>query len=164
MTKSLTADVDVEGPAIGGLLRMVWQVHRDRMYERLVAAGYVDVTRAQFALLRFPGVDGMRPSEAAELAGLSKQTVNDLLGELERNGYIERKPHPADGRGRIVRLTPRGKKLQRTTHEISRQLEADWATQIGQQRITSLKKTLEDMVATPSETYDGRPRPVTGPT
>lgn len=142
------ADVGVESPAIGGLLRAVWQLHRDQMYERLVAAGYPDVTRAQFALLRFPGVDGMRPGEAAELAGLSKQAVNDLLGELEGIGYLERKPHPADGRGRIIRLTHRGRRLQHTTHRISRELEADWAAQIGQERIAALKQTLEDMITT----------------
>ena len=144
-------DIDLETPAIGGLLRMVWQLHRDRMYERLVAAGYQDVSRAQFALLRYPGVDGMRPSEAAELAGLSKQTINDLLGELEQSGYLERKPHPADGRGRIIRLTPRGKRLQATTHQISRKLEADWAAQIGVERISSLKQTLGDMLTSAAQ-------------
>jgi DNA-binding MarR family transcriptional regulator len=137
---------------------MVWQLHRDRMYECLVAAGYPDVTRAQFALLRFPGVDGMRPSEAAELAGLSKQTVNDLLGELERTGYLERKPHPDDGRGRIVRLTSRGKRLQQTSHRISRELEDAWAAQIGFDRITSLKQTLEDMLATSAKLGDSGSR------
>jgi DNA-binding MarR family transcriptional regulator len=140
-----------EGPAIGALLRIAWQIHRDRMYERLGAAGYADVTRAQFALLRFPGVDGMRPSEAAELAGLSKQTVNDLLGELERSGYLKREPCPADGRGRIVRLTGRGVRLQRTAHQISRELEADWGAQIGQERIASLKEMLGAMIATSAD-------------
>jgi DNA-binding MarR family transcriptional regulator len=121
------------------------------MYERLLAAGYPDVTRAQFALLRFPGVDGMRPREAAELAGLSKQTVNDLLGELERGGYLKRERHPADGRGRIVRLTAKGKRLQQTTHRISRDLEADWAARIGTQRLASLSKTLKDMITAADE-------------
>jgi DNA-binding MarR family transcriptional regulator len=126
---------------------MVWQLHRDQMYERLVAAGYPEVTRAQFALLRFPGVDGMRPSEAAELAGLSKQTVNDLLSELERSGFLTRERHPADGRGRIVRLTPKGTRLQHATDQISRELEADWAARVGHRRIASLKRTLEDMIS-----------------
>jgi DNA-binding MarR family transcriptional regulator len=154
LVQAQNADVGFEAPAIGGLLRTVWQLHRDQMYERLVTAGYPDVTRSQFALLRFPGVDGMRPGEAAELAGLSKQTVNDLLSELERNGYLERRPHPADGRGRIVRLTQRGRRLQHTTHQISRQLEADWASHIGQDRFASLKKTLEDMIASSSQGPD----------
>lgn len=154
MRENQNPSVDLQTPAIGGLLRMVWQLHRDRMYERLVAAGYPDVTRAQFALLRFPGVDGMRPGEAAELAGLSKQSVNDLLGELERIGYLERQPHPDDGRGRVVRLTPRGKRLQRTTHEISRELEADWAARIGPERIASLKQTLGDMLTSSAKLDD----------
>jgi DNA-binding MarR family transcriptional regulator len=152
LAKARTSNLDLEAPAIGGLLRMVWQLHRDRMYERLVAAGYPDVTRAQFALLRFPGVDGMRPTEAAELAGLSKQTVNDLLGELEQSGYLDRKRHPVDGRGRVIQLTARGKRLLKVTHQTSRELEADWAAQVGRERITSLKQTLEDMLATSAST------------
>jgi DNA-binding MarR family transcriptional regulator len=126
---------------------MAWQIHRDRMYERVIAAGYPDVTRAQFSLLRFPGVEGMRPSEAAELAGLSKQSINDLLGELEGAGYLRREPHPTDGRGRIIRLTAEGERLQHTAHEISRELEADWGAQIGDKRVAALKRTLEDMIA-----------------
>jgi DNA-binding MarR family transcriptional regulator len=150
-------DYDVrEPPAIGGLLRMAWQAHRDRMYERLAAAGYPDLTRAQFALLRWPSVEGMRPGEVADLAGLSKQTVNDLLGELERGGYLERRPHPADGRGRIVRLTRRGKRLQSATHEISRELESAWSEQVGQGRISSLRRTLEDMIAASREQNGGQ--------
>jgi DNA-binding MarR family transcriptional regulator len=150
-------DVLHEPPAIGGLLRMAWQAHRDRMYERLAAAGYPDLTRAQFALLRWPSVEGMRPSEVAELAGLSKQSVNDLLGELERGGYLKRRPHPEDGRGRIVRLTPQGRRLASATHEISRELESEWSKQVGQSRISSLRGTLKDMIAAAREQNGGRP-------
>jgi DNA-binding MarR family transcriptional regulator len=100
----------------------------------------------------------MRPSEAAELAGLSKQSVNDLLGELERAGYLTREPHPTDGRGRIVRLTTQGQRLQRTAHQISRDLEADWDAQIGETRIKLLKRTLEDMIATSRQEPEDAPR------
>lgn len=133
-------------PAIGGLLRLAWQTHRDRMYEAITAAGFPDVTRAQFELIRWPGIDGLRPVEVAQLARLSKQTVNDLLGELERNGYIERHSHPGDRRARVVRLTARGEQLQRTAHETSRALEAAWAASVGAKRFTALRSTLEDMV------------------
>jgi len=134
-------------PAIGGLLRLAWQTHRDRIYERITAAGFPNVTRAQFELIRWPGIDGLRPGEVAQLAGLSKQTVNDLLGELERNGYINRHSQPGDRRARVVRLTARGKELHRTAHETSRALEATWAASIGAKRFAALRSTLEDMVA-----------------
>jgi DNA-binding MarR family transcriptional regulator len=138
---------DVASPAIGGLLRMAWQIHRDHMYERITATGFPNVTRAQFELLRWPSIDGLRPGEIAQLSGLSKQTINDLLGELERTGYVERHPHPDDRRARVVRLTAAGDELQYAAHETSRALEAAWATSVGEVRLASLRATLEDMVA-----------------
>jgi DNA-binding MarR family transcriptional regulator len=137
-------------PAIGGLLRLAWDAHRRRMYERVMAAGFHDVTPAQFELFRFPGVDGMRPGEVAELAGLSKQAINDVLGQLESSGYITRDPHPEDGRARVVHLTDRGWELQRTSHETSRELEAEWARAIGEKRFAALRAALEDLVASAS--------------
>jgi DNA-binding MarR family transcriptional regulator len=117
------------------------------MYERITTERFPDVSRAQFELLRWPGIDGLRPGEIAQLSGLSKQTVNDLLGELERSGHIERHPHPADRRARIVRLTGSGEELQRTAHETSSQLEAEWAHVLGEPRLAALRSTLEEMVA-----------------
>jgi DNA-binding MarR family transcriptional regulator len=143
----MSSDERVDPPAIGGLLRMAWQAHRDRMFECLNGAGYPEVTRAQFALFRWPGVDGMRPGEVADLAGLSKQAVNDTLGELERAGYIERHPDPGDGRARIVRLTDRGRELQRAAHETSRTLERAWSESLGEERFAVLRETLQEMIA-----------------
>ncbi len=138
---------DVAPPAIGGLLRLAWKLHRDRIYERITARGFPSLTRAQFELIRWPGIDGLRPGEVAQLSGLSKQTVNDLLGELERAAYVERHPHPEDRRARVVKLTARGKELQRSAHETSRALEAAWASTVGAKRFAALRSTLEEMVA-----------------
>jgi DNA-binding MarR family transcriptional regulator len=117
------------------------------MYERITAERFPSVTRSQFELLRWPGIDGLRPGEIAQLSGLSKQTVNDLLGELERSGYIRRDPHPADRRARLVRLTATGGDLQRTAHETSSALEEEWAEILGVRRLAALRSTLEEMVA-----------------
>ena len=89
----------------------------------------------------------MRPTEVADFAGLSKQAVNDTLRELESAGYLERHPDPADGRARIVRLTAKGRALQRTTHETSAELEAAWAAAVGEDRMAALRSTLVDMLA-----------------
>jgi DNA-binding MarR family transcriptional regulator len=136
----------VRPPTIGGLLRLAWQAHRERMYEGVTAAGFADLTRAQYELFRWPGMDGLRPGELAQVSGLSKQAVNDLLGELERSGYVERHPDPDDRRARLVRLTARGEQLQRTVEETSRALEAGWAAAVGGKRFAAMRSTLRDMV------------------
>lgn len=41
-------------------------------------------------LFRFPGPQGMRPTELAGHVGLSKQALNHLLNELESLGYLTR--------------------------------------------------------------------------
>ncbi len=55
------------------------------------------------------GVDpeGTRLSVLAARAQIAKQTATALVDRLERAGYVERVPDPADGRARLVRLTPR---------------------------------------------------------
>ena len=44
----------------------------------------------------------------AEEVGITKQSVNDLLGHLEGRGYLVRVPEPVDGRARVIRLTAKG--------------------------------------------------------
>ena len=46
--------------------------------------------------------------ELAKLADLDKTTMVVTLDELERQGYAERRPSPADRRARIVAVTPSG--------------------------------------------------------
>ncbi len=151
-------DSSTEPPALGGLLRLVHRAHLGRIYQRLGAAGFTDVSRAQFKLIRWPGMDGLRPGELALRAGLSKQAVNDLLGELERNGYVERHRDPHDARARILRLTDRGQQLEHATLTISRELEAAWATSVGEQRFRDLRATLVEMAerGLPAEEAPGR--------
>jgi DNA-binding MarR family transcriptional regulator len=70
-----------------------------------------------------------------------------MLGEIERGGYIERHPDPQDGRARIVRLTERGRALQAAAHQTSRELEADWAPSLGEERFAELRATLRNTIA-----------------
>ena len=99
-------------PYVGALLRVVWQWVRDQMYAGVVAAGYDDLNAAHVGLWRYPGLDGLRPSQLADQGGITKQSVNDLLGHLEQHGYLVREPDSADGRARVIRLTSKGRRLR----------------------------------------------------
>lgn len=131
------------GPYVGALLRVVWQWVRDQMYAGVVAAGYDDLNVAHVGLWRYPGLDGLRPSQVADQVGITKQSVNDLLGHLERYGYLERIPDSADGRARVIRLTSKGHRLERTIYAEARAAQLRIAEVLGPRRFAQLHSSLE---------------------
>jgi DNA-binding MarR family transcriptional regulator len=134
-------------PAIGALLRLAWQDVRERIYEGVLEDGYTDLSRAHVLLFRWPVIDGLRPSELAARNQLSKQTINDLLKDLEKRGYLKRSLDPTDGRARIVRLTERGWNLTQVISDMSFATEREWAQVIGETRYGEFRSTLCELVA-----------------
>ena len=127
------------------MLRAVWEWVRDQMYAGVVAAGYDDLTAAHVALWRYPGLDGLRPSRLADRVGITKQSVNDLLGHLERRGYLGRIPDSADGRARVIRLTPKGRRLQETIYAEAGAAQLRIAEILGPRRFAQLHSSLEEL-------------------
>lgn len=130
-------------PYIGAMIRVVWQWVRDQMYAGVVAAGYDDLNAAHVGLWRHPGLDGLRPSELADRVGITKQSVNDLLGHLERQGYLERLPDTADGRARVIRLTSKGRRLEGTIYAEAQAAQMRIAESLGPRRFDQLLTSLQ---------------------
>lgn len=128
---------------VGATMRVVWQWVRDQIYAGVVAAGYDDLNAAHVGLWRYPGLDGLRPSRLADQAGIAKQSVNDLLGHLERYGYVERVPDSADGRARVIRLTSKGRGLEQAIHAEARTTQLRIAEILGPRRFAQLHSSLE---------------------
>src|SRR4051794_1382380 len=103
----MTAE-DLPPPLIGALLRMPLEAVHAVMLRALHDHGFTDITAAHLPVLRWPGPEGRRPVELAVQAGMSKQAMNYLLGQLEGLGYLERRVDPDDVRSRRVYLTKRG--------------------------------------------------------
>lgn len=116
------------------------------MFRRVRAAGFDDLSDAQFLVFRYEGVDGRQPREIAHSAGLSKQSVNDTLRHLEDRGYVTREPHPTDGRARIVRLTPRGRALDTTIMNSASAVDALWRDHIGEPAWSVFSEVLDHLV------------------
>lgn len=51
---------------------------------------------------------GLTPTQLGRRLSMSSGTVSPLLDRLERTGYVERRPNPADRRSSVVRMTPWG--------------------------------------------------------
>jgi DNA-binding MarR family transcriptional regulator len=116
-------------------------VHR-RIIADLQAAGFVDLTDAHMAVLRYPGPQGRRPSDLAAELGTSKQAVNYLLGTLERAGYLRRAGDPDDRRSRRIELTDRGEAVRETIRATVAAIESELAGELGGRAFTELRKLL----------------------
>ena len=126
-------------------LRRLWLDLRARVERELAEAGFGDVTAPHLAVVAHPGPEGERPSTLADRAGMSKQAMNHLIGHLERRGYLERRPDPADSRARLLHLTPRGEELARHVKTAVSALERDWAQRLGPERYETLRTALRDL-------------------
>ncbi|HUP72452.1 MAG TPA: MarR family transcriptional regulator [Acidimicrobiales bacterium] len=135
------------GPFIGSMSRLLWQWVRREIHAEVVAAGFHDLNPAHVAIFRNPTPDGMRPSELADEMQITKQSVNELLGHLERQGYLVRDPDPSDSRSRRIRLTDLGRRVEDVTWRAAGRAERTAAQLLGEDRVQELRRTLADLVA-----------------
>jgi len=132
-----------KGPYVGAMMRIGWQWVRAQIYSGVVAAGYDDLNPAHVGLIRYPTFEGLRPTMLAEQVGITKQSVNDLLGHLEGRGYLVRMPDPTDGRARVIRLTAKGRRLGETINAEAQAAERRIAEILGPRRFAQLRSSLE---------------------
>ena len=132
-------------PLIGALLRMPWETLVERMLTDLHERGFTDLGAPHLTVLQWPGPDDLRPSELATRTRMSKQALNYLLGQLERNGYLQRRDDPHDQRFKRIALTRRGQRAARAMRDIVREVETEWQQHLGPHRFAELRALLTDL-------------------
>jgi DNA-binding MarR family transcriptional regulator len=140
---------NVEGDVSRVTLPALMDLAVDAMFvdfrKSLEETPYNDLRPTHGCVFRFVHGDGMRLTELASRAGLTKQSVGEIADDLAKLGYIERFPDPTDKRAKLIRLTEKGKEAQRTGFSLFAKLEADWATAFGADRIEALRTLLEEV-------------------
>jgi DNA-binding MarR family transcriptional regulator len=134
-------------PLMGALLRIPWEAVRRHMLERLHERGFIDLEAAHLSVFLFPGPQGAKPSQLAARLGASKQSINHLLGQLERLGYLERRDDRDDMRSRRIHLTPRGKSAGLTMRAAVQEIEGEWERRLGAKRMALLRELLRELCA-----------------
>lgn len=131
---------------IGELLRNP-NAARIRAVERGFAeAGHPAIRQPHLPILEYIDREGgSRIGYLARHANITPQAMGELVDHLAANGYVERTPDPADGRARLVRLTPRGLEAYALAGRLVSDLEASWARSIGESRMRELKRLLADL-------------------
>ena len=127
------------------LLKHPFETLLTRLHQELAAAGFPDIRPAHGCVLQYAEPTGSRLTYLARRAGLTKPTVVAAVDDLERLGYAERVPDPADKRAKLVRLTSRGAAAAAEGQRIIHSIEQDWAERLGPRRSHALRSALEDL-------------------
>ncbi len=91
-------------------------------------------------------LEGTRATTLAERAGMTKQAVGQVVRDLERQGYVERRPDPADGRATLVCFTDAGWRFLRDAGEVKREIEAEYAAILGEEKMRLLRSALNELL------------------
>lgn len=131
-----------------GLLEMASAAMFVEFREDLIEAGYGDVRPTHGCVFRFVREDGIRLTELANLATMTKQSIGEIVDDLAGRGYVERIPDPADKRAKLIRLTAKGEQAQSIGFGLFAKLEQRQGERYGAERIAEARALLEEIAAT----------------
>lgn len=105
---------DIRGIEIAGTIRML-----TRFFDLAVrqSTAYSELSGPRLGiLLRLMVEDaGINPTHLSHMQNVKKNTISALISGLEEQGLVERSVDPVDKRGYIIRITPSGRELVKST-------------------------------------------------
>jgi DNA-binding MarR family transcriptional regulator len=135
---------------IGYLLVQAHHAFASAMENELRHSG---LTRAQFGTLsvvaRQPGLSA---AELARAVMVTPQAINLLVGGLEREGLIDRRPHPTHGRILEIHPTKKGIRRLQDAYPAVTELEDRITGDRSERQIALIKRWLVDVARTLTET------------
>lgn len=136
-------------PHIGVLLERARRRVFTNVLARFHREGLTDLRDAHGSVFVFLPPEGARLTDLAQRARITKQSMGELVRELEELGYVERQVDPADARARIITLTDRGRRANEIGVAEILATEAEWAEEVGAKRVQALRQTLERLTQAP---------------
>lgn len=132
------------------LLRIAYNTLAARIYAAVVRGTAVDDLRPAHGnvMEQLEMEDGLRLTDVASRAGMTAQSMGELVDDLEGKGYLERRPDPTDRRAKRIYLTERGRENARVAKQAIAEVEAALADLLGDGRYHGLRQTLDAIIAT----------------
>jgi DNA-binding MarR family transcriptional regulator len=90
--------------------------------------------------------DGLRMGELARRSRLSKQTMTTLVRLVEREGLVERRADPTDGRASLVFLTDRARAFEPVAGRVLAELDELVRERLAAGDVAALERGLRELM------------------
>jgi len=138
--------VDAGSDELGRLLLRAVRAVNEQIISRLGALGHPDIRGPHTAVFANLDGAGTRAVILAQRAGMTRQSMSNLIRELEAAGYVDVQPDPGDGRAALVRLTPRGEQFCLDAARVINEVEAEWAERLDDPHLKHLRRSLHTLI------------------
>jgi DNA-binding MarR family transcriptional regulator len=113
--KAMAGGHDIRGMQISHHIRLAGKLF-DMAVTRSAQSGEISGPRMGILMRLYMEAEhgdpnGVNPGALGRFMDVKKNTISALLDGLEEAGYVERAPHPTDGRASLVRITLAGREF-----------------------------------------------------
>jgi DNA-binding MarR family transcriptional regulator len=136
------------GIPLPGLLDIVSEAFFSEFRSELEQSEFKDIRPTHGCVFRHVQGDGLRLTDIAERASMTKQSVGEIVDDLVERGYAQRIPDPEDRRAKLICLTERGEAAQAHGRRLFAKVEKRWAERYGAERVAGLRALIEEIAST----------------
>lgn len=106
--------------------------------------GRYDLTPPQFSVLAFLWQqDGLTQTELSDKTQIDRTTLGGLIDRLEKQGMVERRPHPQDRRAHLIYLTAKASGLSNELTELATKVLKRFTAVLTEHDKQELRRMLE---------------------
>jgi DNA-binding MarR family transcriptional regulator len=138
----------------GILLAIGYQEFVRALRPAMAVAGFDDLGRSDGYVLRALDGNPLTVSALSELLDITKQGAAQIVDDMERRGYLERRPSPTDRRSRPLYLTERGQRALAAARRFHHRYERELIRRHGADPVAALRSVLTAIAGA----SDGRPQ------
>lgn len=117
------------------------------MVRQAHARGHPEVKQAHNAVFSTLGGGGARASEMAERAGITRQSMGEIIRDLVDLGILEMQTDPADRRAKLVTYTTAGIELTTDGRQHILEQEERFGEELGSENYELVRTGLERIAA-----------------
>jgi DNA-binding MarR family transcriptional regulator len=139
-------DLPADRLAVGQLLVRLLAAFRRDLFDAAQHGGYGDIRASHLHIFGNVGIDGIRLTHLAGDAQLSLATTSELVDELQRLGYLERRADPSDRRAKLIFPTPKGRAALNDAGDRVAEIERQWAELLGEARFQRTCRSMQALL------------------